>query len=36
VLDAATESYLAGLEANGLPARDVYARAKELSESCGG
>ncbi|GGO79838.1 C4-dicarboxylate ABC transporter [Marinobacterium nitratireducens] len=35
VLDAATEKYLGGLEDKGLPARKVYARAKELSESCG-
>lgn len=35
VLDAATEKYLGELEARGLPARDVYARARELSASCG-
>lgn len=34
VLDKATESYLAGLEDRGLPARAVFARAKELSVSC--
>ncbi|NVK43108.1 MAG: TRAP transporter substrate-binding protein [Oceanospirillaceae bacterium] len=36
VLDAATEKYLAGLEQRKLPSREVFARAKELSESCGG
>ncbi|WP_417222662.1 TRAP transporter substrate-binding protein [Amphritea sp.] len=34
VLDAATENYLADLEAKGLPARQVYARAQALSASC--
>lgn len=34
ILDAATEEYLSELEAKGLPAREVYARAKELSTSC--
>ncbi|GGO87412.1 C4-dicarboxylate ABC transporter substrate-binding protein [Marinobacterium nitratireducens] len=35
VLDAAAEKYLNELEERGLPARDVYARARELSASCG-
>lgn len=34
VLDSVSESYLADLEAKGLPARQVYARAQELSASC--
>lgn len=34
VLDEATESYLASLEEKGLPGRQVYARALELSSSC--
>ncbi|MBN1008472.1 TRAP transporter substrate-binding protein [Amphritea pacifica] len=34
VLDKASEDYLAELEAKGLPARAVYARAKELAENC--
>ncbi len=34
VLDATTEKYLQGLEARGLPARQVYQRAVELSEQC--
>ncbi|MBQ0757151.1 MAG: C4-dicarboxylate ABC transporter substrate-binding protein, partial [Amphritea sp.] len=34
VLDIATENYLAALEAKGLPARKVYARAQELSSTC--
>lgn len=34
ILDEATESYLSELEARGLPARAVYKRALELSESC--
>ncbi len=34
VLDKVTEEYLAELEAKGMPARKVYARALELSSSC--
>lgn len=34
VLDQATETYLAELEASGLPARKVHARAVELSKTC--
>ncbi len=34
VLDKATEAYLADLEGKGMPARNVYARAKALSTSC--
>ncbi len=34
VLDATTEKYLQGLEERGLPARQVYQRAVELSEQC--
>lgn len=34
VLDKASEEYLAELEANGLPARKVYARATELASVC--
>lgn len=34
ILAKATESYLAELEEKGLPARKVYARAQELSQSC--
>ncbi|RCK22687.1 C4-dicarboxylate ABC transporter substrate-binding protein [Thalassospira profundimaris] len=34
VLDKATETYLADLESRGLPARKVYARAKELAATC--
>lgn len=34
ILDKVTEDYLSELEAKGLPARKVYARAKELSASC--
>ncbi len=34
VLDKATEQYLSELEKKRLPARKVYARAKELSQSC--
>ena len=34
VLDQASEGYLAELEAKGLPARKVYARAQELSKTC--
>jgi len=34
ILDKASESYLAELEAKGLPARQVYQRAKELAVSC--
>lgn len=33
-LDSATESYLAGLEKKGLPAREVHAKALELASSC--
>ena len=36
ILDRATESYLSDLEARGLPARRVYARARELALSCAG
>ncbi|NVK18876.1 MAG: TRAP transporter substrate-binding protein [Methylocystaceae bacterium] len=35
IVDKATESYLSELESKGLPARKVYARAQELSKSCG-
>ncbi|BBB25787.1 TRAP transporter substrate-binding protein [Amphritea japonica] len=34
VLAKATEGYLAELEAKGLPARKVYARAQELAATC--
>ncbi|WP_036234340.1 TRAP transporter substrate-binding protein [Marinobacterium litorale] len=34
VLDQATEAYLDSLEEKGLPGREVYARALELSGSC--
>lgn len=34
VLNATIENYLQGLEDKGLPARDVYKRAVELSEQC--
>jgi TRAP-type C4-dicarboxylate transport system substrate-binding protein len=34
VLNKATEKYLADLEAKGLPARKVHARALELAKSC--
>lgn len=34
VLDKATETYLADLESRGLPARKVYARARELAATC--
>ena len=34
VLEQASEDYLAELEAKGLPARAVYARARELAEIC--
>ncbi|SIS70011.1 TRAP transporter substrate-binding protein [Neptunomonas antarctica] len=34
VLDKASEEYLAELEAKGLPARKVYARAQELAATC--
>lgn len=34
VLDKATEAYLASLEKKGLPAREVYARAKSLASTC--
>ncbi len=34
VMDAATEGYLAELEAKGLPARKVYERTMQLAESC--
>ncbi|QUN06246.1 TRAP transporter substrate-binding protein [Shewanella yunxiaonensis] len=34
VLDKVTEEYLSELEAKHLPARKVYARAKELSQTC--
>jgi len=34
VLVKATEDYLSELEARGLPARKVYARAQELASSC--
>ncbi len=33
-LDTATENYLASLEKKGLPAREVHAKALELSASC--
>jgi len=33
-LDKAAEEYLTALEADGLPAREVYQRARSLSESC--
>jgi TRAP-type C4-dicarboxylate transport system substrate-binding protein len=33
-LDKVTEEYLISLEADGLPARDIYQRARSLSESC--
>lgn len=34
VLDRATEAYLADLEVRGLPARAVFARARELARTC--
>ena len=34
VLDQATQEYLSELEAKGLPARKVYARALDLSKTC--
>ncbi|MEH6576880.1 MAG: TRAP transporter substrate-binding protein [Amphritea sp.] len=34
ILNKASEGYLAELEARGLPARKVYARALELSKTC--
>lgn len=34
VLDKATHDYLAELEAKGMPARKVYARAQELAKTC--
>jgi TRAP-type C4-dicarboxylate transport system substrate-binding protein len=34
VLDATTENYLQDLEDKGMPARNVYKRALELSEQC--
>ncbi|MBA4501585.1 TRAP transporter substrate-binding protein [Marinobacterium marinum] len=34
VLDAASEEYINDLEAKGLPARQVYERARELAEQC--
>lgn len=34
VLEKATEAYLSDLEGKGLPARKVYARAMELSNTC--
>lgn len=33
-LDKVTEEYLSSLEADGLPARNVYKRARSLSETC--
>jgi len=33
-LDKITEDYLTSLEAEGMPSRDVYQRARSLSESC--
>jgi len=35
VLDAATEKYLTELEQRKLPSREVFARASELTRSCG-
>jgi TRAP-type C4-dicarboxylate transport system substrate-binding protein len=34
VLEAATEKYLGDLEERGLPARNIYARATALNQSC--
>lgn len=34
ILERAKEAYLTDLEARGLPARKVYARAKEIAQSC--
>lgn len=34
VVERATEAYLSELEGQGLPARKVYSRARELSQSC--
>jgi len=34
IMEKSTETYLAQLEGKGLPARKVYARAQELSNSC--
>lgn len=34
ILDKATESYLQELEDKGLPARKIYKRAKQLSQTC--
>lgn len=34
LLDKASQSYIDSLEAKGLPAKKVYARAKELATSC--
>lgn len=35
-LDKVSEEYLNSLEADGLPARDIYQRARTLSENCKG
>ena len=34
VMDSAIEEYLSEVEAKGLPARKIYARANELAETC--